>query len=248
MNGIRVRDVTFRWPQSRRTLFRDVNFDVQAGQRVGIDGPNGAGKTTLMSLLLGLQVPDSGTITIDGLTPIAARPSVGYMPQLTTLDSAAPVTVLDVVLMGRLARSGWGLRYGRRDRVAAMEALDRVGVRAIARRAFALLSGGERQRVLIARALAGNPRTLFLDEPTAGMDRDGRRELTELLAPLLGSMTMVVISHDAEFLTAVSTHRATLDGRFVMAPIDEWMSDDGTCRVCGDPDPVVGMDAETAAP
>jgi ABC-type Mn2+/Zn2+ transport system ATPase subunit len=148
----------------RRTLFRDLSFDIGAREIVGIVGPNGSGKSTLLRTLLGLQKPVAGRVE--------RRPGlrISYMPQRDRIDTMIPVTALEVVLMGLSARAP-ALHRGRRaDADAASRALALLDVEALAGALFRNLSAGQQQRVLLARALAAAPDLLVLDEPTAGMD------------------------------------------------------------------------------
>lgn len=165
-------------------------------------GPNGGGKTTLLKLILGLLEPQAGSIRVLGTTPSRARPRIGYMPQLATLDIAFPVRVLEVVLMGRL---GPGTRVGpfsRSDRQAAADALAMVGLEGLGRRPFSELSGGQRQRALLARALASDPDLLLLDEPSSGLDRRVEEDFFALLQELNRSKTLLLVSHDIGFVSA----------------------------------------------
>lgn len=189
--------------------FEGVSFGYRAGMpvvenasfRVGnhaavcVIGPNGGGKTTLLHLMLGLLKPGSGTLRVLGADPVAARARIGYMPQHVGFDDSFPVSVRDVVLMGRLGRHVIA-RYGRADRAAAFEALEEMEVADLARRPFAALSGGQRQRVLIARALASHPDLLLLDEPTAYVDPAFADQFYEIMRRLKTRLTVVLVSHD----------------------------------------------------
>lgn len=156
-----------------------------------------------MKLILGLLRPDRGTIRVFGLPPGKAAHRIGYVPQNVHINREFPISVLDVVLMGRLRRGrGWS-RYSREDRQAAREALDRMGVWDLRRRRIGELSGGQLQRVFIARALVGEPECLFLDEAMAAIDASGRGEFYELLKTLNQRMTIVSVSHD---LMVLSSH------------------------------------------
>jgi len=188
---------------SPRSVLDRVSLRVEARDFVGIIGPNGGGKTTLLRIILGIITPTEGTVRVFGTTPSRAARRIGYVPQRAAVNLAAPATVLDAVLMGRIGRSSWGFRYRAEDREAALEALALTDVRALADRPLEALSGGQRQRVLIARALCGNAELLLLDEPTAGVDAEAERGLTELLHRLNEHMPVVVVTHDIGF---VSTH------------------------------------------
>jgi zinc transport system ATP-binding protein len=198
---ISIRDLSFRFGQ--HPVLTDVNFDITDGDFVSIIGPNGGGKTTLLRLILGLLEPRRGRIRVFGLPPAKARRRLGYMPQHAHLDMDFPVTVLDVVLMGRLGRQfPWG-PFRRADREAAAAALTDVEIADLQDRPFSALSGGQRQRVLIARALACEPELLLLDEPTASLDPGVQDDLYDLLRKLNQRMTVILVSHD---VSVVSRH------------------------------------------
>jgi manganese/iron transport system ATP-binding protein len=180
-----------------RPVLEDVHGTVAAGEAVALIGPNGAGKSTLIKAILGLVPVVSGTITVLGATPAAARRRVAYVPQADTLDSEFPVSVAQVVLMGRYRRIGWLRRPGRADRSAAADALARVGLDDVAGHRFGTLSGGQRQRVLLARAIVQEPALLLLDEPFNGVDALSQTTLLTAITELRQAGAAVVIStHD----------------------------------------------------
>lgn len=177
---------------SNRPVLTGVDLNIWEGDFLGIVGPNGAGKTTLLKVILGLLPPLSGKVM---------RPTeelrIGYVPQRESVDTLFPLTVLDIVLMGRYARLGAFARPGRIDRKAAMRALEHVGIAELAQRPYSDLSGGQKQRTLIARALVGEPNLLILDEPTNGMDLVGERAIMELVRHLHDEdrITVLMVSH-----------------------------------------------------
>jgi zinc transport system ATP-binding protein len=183
------------WYRPGVPVLTDASFRVDKGSTVCVIGPNGGGKTTLLYLALGLLRPGSGTVRVLGTAPESARKQIGYMPQHADFDDNFPVSVREVVLMGRL-RNGLFCRYGRADRDAAAGALEEMGVADLARRPFAALSGGQRQRVLIARALASHPQLLLLDEPTAYVDPAFAEQFYEIVRRLKERLTVVMVSHD----------------------------------------------------
>jgi zinc transport system ATP-binding protein len=180
----------------------DVTVSIQSGQMVGIVGPNGGGKTTFLKLVLGLLRPDRGRIRVLGRSPQQARALVGYVPQQFRFDPKFPVTVLDVVLMGRLRSWQLAGRFSSSDRSKAFEALETVELKGLSSRPFPSLSGGERQRVLIARALSTQPEILLLDEPTANVDPGAQAELHRVLLALAGRLTVVMATHDMNFVAS----------------------------------------------
>jgi manganese/iron transport system ATP-binding protein len=181
----------------RVPVVEDVNGTVGRGQAVALIGPNGAGKTTLIKAVLGLVPVVRGSISVLGRSPRAARREVAYVPQADALDPEFPVSALQVVLMGRYPRIGWGRRPGRADRAAALAALDAVGLAGEAGTRFGILSGGQRQRALLARAIAQEPRLLLLDEPTNGVDAVSQQLLLAALGRLReDGAAVVVATHD----------------------------------------------------
>jgi zinc transport system ATP-binding protein len=176
-------------------ILKDVNLEIHPGEFVSVIGPNGGGKTSLLLLVLGMLRPNRGTVQVFGRAPERERSRMGYVPQFTRFDPLFPVTVYDVVQMGRLGRF-WTGPYRKEDREAALDALEQVGLGELRRRSFAELSGGQRQRILIARALATEPEVLLLDEPTANVDRLATDKLYELLVDLNQRLTVVLVSHD----------------------------------------------------
>jgi zinc transport system ATP-binding protein len=181
-------------------VLEKVYFKVECGDFLTVLGPNGGGKTTLLKLILGLIRPQKGKIEVFGRSPEKARISIGYVPQHLDFDPRFPLSVCDVILMGRLSGRPFG-PYRREDREAACAALEQVDLLGLRRRGFGELSGGQRQRVLIARALTSSPRLLLLDEPTANIDRDSQRRLYELLGELNRHLTIFMATHDVGFVS-----------------------------------------------
>ncbi len=179
-----------------------ASFHVHAGEFAALVGPNGAGKTTVLKLLLGLHRPSSGTVTVLGRPPEESRLSIGYVPQHASYDPAFPISVLEVVRMGRL--SGSGKRTTSAGAAAVSRALELADVSNLATRPYSALSGGQRRRVLVARALAAEPELLILDEPTANMDAESESRLFKTLGGLKGQATILVVTHDTGFVSALT--------------------------------------------
>lgn len=180
-------------------VLQDVSFHIHEGEFAALIGPNGSGKTTILRLLLGLALPFSGRIEVLGAPPQTALDSLGYVPQNAVFDPAFPISVAEVVRMGRL-RGGRG-RYFPADREAVDEALEQADVADLRDRPYSALSGGQRRRVLVARALAARPRLLVLDEPTANMDSESENRLFRALGELKGRATILVVTHDTLFVS-----------------------------------------------
>lgn len=179
-----------------RHILKDIDLVLDQGEFLGIAGPNGGGKTTLLKLLLGLLRPQSGCIELMGSDPRYHRHGVGYVGQTSAGKVPFPLSLLEVVLMGRLKGNLWGFRYNADDVSAAEQALESVDLHSLAKLPFCNLSGGQKQRGLIARSLCGDAQVLVLDEPTAHIDPESQKRILALLEDLKGTMAIVMVSHD----------------------------------------------------
>ena len=192
--AIEVKDLRFYYDKT--PILEGVTFSVEQGDFLGILGPNGGGKSTLLKLLLGILKPCDGMIRVLGEAPHDAKHRVGYMPQNTEFDIAFPISVHEIVLMGRLFRPRLSRWHSRKDRLKVEEALKKVGMWEYRYASMGRLSGGQRQRVFIARALATDPEILFLDEPTASVDPEFETDLFDFLRELNERVTILVVTHD----------------------------------------------------
>jgi zinc transport system ATP-binding protein len=196
--ALEVAGVTFAY--AHHPVLHDVSFAVAPGEFAALVGPNGSGKSTLLRLLVGLLRPQTGTIRILGAEPRALRERwrIGYVPQRPALTGDLPATVEEVVRAGRLARRGWWRPSDRADRAAVDHAIGAVDLDALRRRPVAELSGGQQQRVMIAKALAGEPDLLVLDEPIAGVDREAQRQFRDSVVHLVQhhGATVLLVSHE----------------------------------------------------
>lgn len=205
-NAVSIHNLTVKYRET--PAIAGVSLDVQEGDYLGIIGPNGGGKTTLLKAILGLVSPSCGEITVYGKKPGKTGKLIGYVPQITGLDKAFPITVHEVVLTGMLKPSFTPFhKYTKRDKEKADAHLNKVGIYKLKDRMISQLSGGEFQRMLIARALAVEPRLLILDEPTASVDAGSGDQIFSLLKELNQSMTIIMVTHD---LLAVSSQVKTL--------------------------------------
>ena len=183
-----------------RPVLRSVSFEVASGEMIGVIGPNGAGKSTLLQCILGLIKPDYGRVLLFGGTVREMRGRVAYVPQTEGVDWDFPVTVFDVVMMGR-ARMGWLGWPGKEDREAARDALEQVGMTRFASRHIRQLSGGQQRRVFLARALCQRADLLLLDEPFAGVDATSEQAIYALIDDIrVMGKTVVVVNHDLSIL------------------------------------------------
>jgi zinc transport system ATP-binding protein len=199
MPVVAVRGVRFAYGRGPAVLDQ-VDLVVERGEFVGIAGPNGGGKTTLVRLVVGLERPAAGVVELFGEPPDRAHRGslVGYLPQRAVLALDAPITVRELVTAGRTPLRGLLRPLASNDRRAIDEAIERVGLTASANRPLQTLSGGQRQRAFIAKALAGEPELLILDEPTTGVDAQAQEALAALLDRLRRELgvTILYVSHE----------------------------------------------------
>jgi manganese/iron transport system ATP-binding protein len=174
-----------------------VSFSVQSGRLVGIFGPNGAGKSTLIKAMLGLIPSVSGRVLYQGKPLIDQLDQVAYVPQRSQIDWTYPVTVWDIVMMGRTKKSGWFQRYSSISRRLVTQALERVGMIEFRDRAISDLSGGQQQRVFLARALAQQATVFCFDEPFVGIDQKTQSIMFEVFKELTRENKLIlVVNHD----------------------------------------------------
>ena len=184
-------------------VLRDTSLSVSRGELVGLLGPSGAGKTTLLRAVLGQLRPRRGEVLVHGRPARRGAHRIGYVPQVDTVDWSFPVTVGEVVQMGRAAESGPWPWPRREDRRLRREILERLGLGAFERRHISALSGGQQQRLFLARALVRRPDLLVLDEPTSGVDAATRREIVALLRDQQrDGMAVLLTTHDLNGVAA----------------------------------------------
>jgi ABC-type Mn2+/Zn2+ transport system ATPase subunit len=193
---VELRNVSFAY--GKQPVLEDISIHLHAGQFAGIVGPNGAGKTTLLKLVIGLLVPTHGSVLVKGVA-LKGQPSphIAYVPQIETIDWNFPLTVEQLVMMGRIHRMGAVPWPKQSDKVAALEMLERLGLAPLAKRHIRDLSGGQQQRAFLARALLAQPDLLVLDEPTSGVDLRTQDSILHLLAELNQTgITILLTTHD----------------------------------------------------
>jgi len=208
--AVRFEHVSFSY--GSLPVLEDVNFHIHQGDFSVLVGPNGSGKTTILKLLLNLERPDSGTISLFGGVPGFKLDRIGYVPQHAGYDPAFPITVKEVVRMGRL--KSLSRRYKAEDEDAVCDAMERAGISDLASRPYQSLSGGQRRRVLVARALSSRPMLLILDEPTANMDVESEERLFGTLGSLKGSTTILIVTHDQSFVSSLTDVVLCVGDRF----------------------------------
>lgn len=197
---IEFQDVSFSYGQVM--VLDNITLSVMEEEFFGLIGPNGGGKSTLLKLLLGILSPDRGRICVFGRAPEEIRSRMGYVPQFASYRRDFPISVEDVVVMGRLGVSSRLGGYSRQDREYARSAMQALELDAIAGQQVSTLSGGQAQRMLIARALASEPEILILDEPTANIDIKAEEDIYSLLNKYNEHMTIIVVSHDIGFISS----------------------------------------------
>jgi len=218
----------------RAPLLPPLDLAVSAGTTLGVLGPNGAGKTALLKSLLGLLPLIEGKRVL----PLGRSPRIGYVPQRDRLDMSWPLSVLDVVLMGRAPLVGPIKRYSAKDRTAARDALSEIGVGDLADRPLHALSGGQHQKVLIARAIAAEPELLVLDEPTSAMDPAAERILLELVQRLKAAhnLSVVLVTHQLTAIAGFATEVALVDRErqlFQVGPAEQMIDPQRLGRLYG---------------
>ncbi|RVW00457.1 metal ABC transporter ATP-binding protein [Rhodococcus spongiicola] len=234
-DAIRVQDVTVHYGEV--LALQDVSLTVAHGRVCGLIGMNGSGKSTLFKTIMGLVEPDTGTVTIDGRSPSWARGSgvIGYVPQSEDVDWSFPLTVRDVVMMGRYGQMGFTRRPRRADRDAVDHALERVELTDLADRQIGQLSGGQKKRAFVARGIAQGAAILLLDEPFAGVDKRSEATITRLLRELTaGGATVLVSTHDLHALPQLADEAVLLMNTVLMhGSCDEVLLPENLARAFG---------------
>ena len=217
--AVEIDHVSFVYPvrgfdEQSAPAIEDISFTIQQKTKLGVLGPNGGGKSTLIKLILGVLAPTKGQIRVFGQTPAKARSMglIGYLPQRIEADLDWPMDVRQVVGLGRSSLIKPWKKPSQTDHQAIDRAIDLVEMGQLASCPIGSLSGGQLQRVMIARAIAGNPKLLVLDEPTVGVDIAGQQRFGKLIETLhdeLG-LTVIVVSHDMRAVAAMANRIACL--------------------------------------
>jgi zinc/manganese transport system ATP-binding protein len=222
---IKLEDVSTVYEGERRSAIKNVSLTVKRKELVYVVGPNAAGKTTLLETINGLLPPFKGKVSVFGLNVQThgrmVRCAIGYVPQDFMVKPGEPYTAIDVVLMGRYGHIGFLHHPEEKDKKKALEAMKLIGIEELADRPMGKLSGGQQQKVMLARALAKNPKILLLDEPFSNLDPDSRGQIPSLITKLHDEkdLTTLIVTHDIHHMldrcnrvVVVSNGRITFDG------------------------------------
>ncbi len=212
--AVSVRDLTAGY--GHHVALRDITVDIPAGRMVGVVGPNGSGKSTLLKCIVGALRPTRGSIQVLGEPQRAARRLIAYVPQRSEVERDFPITVREVVALGRHGERGWFRRLTAADHAMVDAALARTGLEALGDRPIDALSGGQLQRTFVARALAQDRPIFVLDEPFVGIDVATEAALFDLLAELRDvGRSIIVVHHDLTDVREHFDHCILLDGRLL---------------------------------
>tara|TARA_E500000178_G_C16989169_1_gene739922 strand:+ start:465 stop:1241 length:777 start_codon:yes stop_codon:yes gene_type:complete len=218
---IEVHDLTVSY--QKRPVLYGIDLEIEEGSLVGVLGPNGAGKSTLVKTIMNMIKPNGGYVKIFGKNPKDGIKQIGYVPQRESVDWDFPVTVMDVVLMGRYGHVGWFSRIGKTDRKKACECLEQVNMLPYSDRQIGNLSGGQQQRVFLARALAQESAVYVMDEPFAGVDAATEKTIVSILQKMKDAgKTLIVVHHDLSSAKEYFDHLLLLNMRKVAyGPVSE---------------------------
>lgn len=231
--AIRVDDLTVAY--NYKPVLWDIDLEVPEGVLMAIVGPNGAGKSTLIKSILGIIDPIAGSVTIYGKPYEKQRKLVAYVPQKGSVDWDFPTTALDVVMMGTYGMLGWIKRPGTKQKKAALEALEKVGMLAFKGRQISQLSGGQQQRVFLARALVQNAAIYFMDEPFQGVDATTEIAIINILKELRkAGKTVVVVHHDLQTVPEYFDWVTFLNvKKIATGPVKDIFNDDNLTKTYG---------------
>lgn len=235
MSAIDVSGLTVRYGDV--LALDDVSLSVESGRITGLIGMNGSGKSTLFKTIIGLVRPTAGRVRLEGADPASARRRglIGYVPQSEDVDWTFPVSVRDVVMMGRYGRLGPTRRPRAEDHRAVDAALERVELSDLADRQIGRLSGGQRKRAFVARGIAQDAGVLLLDEPFAGVDKKSEATIVRLLRELAADgRTVLVSTHDLHALPSLADEAVLLLRRVVFqGAVDEALRPELLARAFG---------------
>jgi zinc transport system ATP-binding protein len=193
-------------------ILENATFSAASGEFIGIFGPNGGGKTTLLKLLMGFLPPERGLISIYGEPPEKNRHRIGYVPQIHRTDPDFPITLKELIVMGRSPKRLFFKGHSNEDWEACEFWMDRLGLTEHRNKAYGKLSGGLAQRALLARSLISDPDLILLDEPTSNIDTRSLAILLETLSELKGRKTILLVTHDLRTLVQKADRLLCIQG------------------------------------
>lgn len=201
--AIEFQNVSFSY-RNQSTL-SNINLSIAAGEFVGIFGPNGGGKTTFLKLLMGFIQPNQGSIRVFQTPPEQVRHRIGYVPQVHRIDPDFPITVAELIVMGRMSKRPFYRPLSQSDWEAGENWMEQLGLLPHQDKAYSELSGGLAQRALLARALISDPDLILLDEPTSNIDAASMKIFLRTLERIKGTKTILLVTHDLKTIV----HHAT---------------------------------------
>ena len=235
-SALHIEGVSYRYPGTPRPALNGITLDIRTGERVALMGPNGAGKSTLIKLAVGLLPLQEGTIKIHGNPAGSCKHRVTLVPQRSEVDWRFPVTVRQVVMMGRFVHLGWFRRPRRDDHEAVDRAMEMMKISNLAENHVGALSGGQQQRVMLARALAHDADLLLLDEPLNHVDVATQELMFHVLEDLCAThgKTAVVSTHDLGVLKVHFNRAVFIDHRLIAdGPIERIVTAETIARAYG---------------
>jgi len=231
--AVQVDDLTVAYKY--KPVLWDIDLAIPEGILMAIVGPNGAGKSTLIKAILGIIKPIAGNVSIYGKSYQKNRSMVAYVPQKGSVDWDFPTTAIDVVTMGTYGSLGWIKRPGNKEKKAAIEALEKVGMLEFRNRQISQLSGGQQQRIFLARALVQNASVYFMDEPFQGVDATTEKAIINILKELRkAGKTLIVVHHDLQTVPDYFDWVTFLNVKKVATgPIKDIFNDDNLTKTYG---------------
>ena len=220
-SAVSVHDLTVAYDV--KPVLWDIDLELPKGKLIAIVGPNGAGKTTLIKTMLGLIEPLTGETTFPILKGESTDNKIANIPQSGSVDWDFPVTVVDVVMMGRYGHLGWLKRPCKKEKQMALDTLDKVGMKEYATRQISQLSGGQQQRVFLARALIQEADIYFMDEPFKGVDAQTEKSIVNLLKEIQKEgKTVIAVHHDLQTVAEYFDWVTLIDLKIIASgPVEE---------------------------
>ncbi len=210
MNIVEITDVTFAYPTQNKPVLKNVHLTIEEHDFVGITGSNGSGKSTLLKLILGIHTPQHGKILLWSQDIAHTKKRLSYLSQFEDIDFAFPITLYEIVQMGRL-RNTLINKFSDRDYQKIAASMKKMHIWELRDKPLSSVSGGQKQRAFLARALASEPELLLLDEPLNNLDIRTQTDFYDILTELNTDMTIVVVDHNIDILTKYANKIACID-------------------------------------